>query len=519
MKQECNLKLSPAQAADPNYIAKRVATIIHKPLGDITACKILKRSIDARNRQITINLKVLAVWDEQYNEANHIAPFEYRNVVNAPEVVIIGAGPAGLFAALRLIERGLKPIVLERGKDVSHRKADVAELNKTGKLNTESNYCFGEGGAGTFSDGKIYTRSNKRGNIMRVLELFVLHGANPDILIESHPHLGTDKLPGIISNIRKTITECGGEIRFESKLTDILIQNKRVKSITINNNETHQVSNLIIASGHSARDVYELLSKNEVALQVKPFAMGVRVEHPRELIDLIQYHGVKDKYLPTASYTLSAQVENRGVYSFCMCPGGIIVPASTHTEELVVNGMSNSMRNSAFSNSGIAVEIQMHEIQAFTPNDSPLAGLLYQSHLENLAWQNSEGNQKAPAQRLNDFINNKQSGSLPQSSYIPGLCSSPLHNWLPKEIGQRLQNGFAQFGNNMRGFLTNEAIIVGVESRTSSPVRIPRDTDTFSHIEIDNLYPCGEGAGYAGGITSSALDGINCAEKIAENNR
>jgi len=514
MIEEFTLKLTPSQAANNNYITNKVSTLAKTNTSNITAVKIIKRSIDARGKQIAINLKVLAVWDEKFYGGSQIEPFEHNDVSKAKEVIVVGAGPAGLFAALTLIERGIRPIVLERGKDVKRRKTDVAELNKNGILDLESNYCFGEGGAGTFSDGKIYTRSNKRGNISRVLELFVLHGANPDILIESHPHLGTDKLPQIITSIRNTITECGGIIRFDSKLTDITIKSKRIDSISINGSETIKASAVILATGHSARDIYEILHRKNIAIQAKAFAMGVRIEHSRELIDSIQYHGVKDSHLPAATYSLSTQVNERGVYSFCMCPGGIIVPSSTGSEELVVNGMSNSMRNSVFSNAGMAVEITLNDIENFAQGN-PMAGLEMQKQFEYTAWQQSSGNQKAPAQRLVDFLENKQSQNLPNSSYIPGLCSSPLHNWLPKEIGNRLKVGFETFGKSMRGYITNEAVIVGVESRTSSPVRIPRDGETFKHIEIDNLYPCGEGAGYSGGITSSALDGIACANKVS----
>jgi len=513
MKQEFQLKLAPSQANDIEYIKINVAALANINPTSITACKVMKRSIDARNRQIAINLKVFVVWDEEYNGNEAILPFNRKDVSQAKEIVVIGAGPAGLFAALTLIEKGLRPVIIERGKDVKRRKADVAELNKNGLLNLESNYCYGEGGAGTFSDGKIYTRSNKRGNTNRVLELFVLHGADPDILIESHPHLGTDRLSNIITNIRNTILDCGGSIRFDSKLTDLEISDKRITQITINGNETIKTNAVILATGHSARDIYELLHRKSISIQAKAFAMGIRIEHPRQLIDSIQYHGTIDSNLPTATYTLTAQVEKHGVYSFCMCPGGIIVPASTGPEEVVVNGMSNSMRNSPYSNSGIAVEITLQDIEKFEPGNV-LSGLSMQKNLEHLAWEHSTGAQKAPAQRLVDFIENKTSQSLPDSSYIPGLCSSPLHEWLPMELRHRLQKGFDLFGKSMKGFLTNDAVIVGVESRTSSPIRIPRDVETYQHIDIVNLYPCGEGAGYSGGITSSALDGINCAQNV-----
>jgi len=506
------LRLSPEQAIDINFIALKASEAANIPVGDVVSCKIVKRSIDARGRETWIQLKVRLVWGQEDQPVEAIPPFAARDVSAAPEVVVVGAGPAGLFAALRLIERGIRPIVIERGKDVSRRKKDVAILNKDGVLDPESNYCFGEGGAGTFSDGKIYTRSNKRGDVMRVLELFVLHGADPDILIESHPHLGTDKLPGIIENMRNTITGCGGQILFDTRLTAILADGSRATGVQVNNAGTISARAIVLATGHSARDVYEMMLRQGIQLQSKPFAMGVRVEHPRQLIDRIQYHGRNDPSLPSASYSLVTQVNNRGVYSFCMCPGGIIVPASTGSSELVVNGMSNSVRNSPYSNSGIAVEISLEDIHRF--GDSALAGLDLQKKLEHAAWQNSTGAMKAPAQRLTDFVKGRVSQDLPRSSYIPGLCPSPLNEWLPGGIARRLQKGLEDFGTKMRGFMTSEAVVVGVESRTSSPVRMPRDPGTFQHTGVERLYVCGEGAGYAGGITSSALDGIACAERV-----
>lgn len=513
MIQEFTLKLSPAEANNISFVKTQVAQQANIPASDIHDVKVTKRSIDARGRRIVVQLKVHAAWGDTLSVDSTITPFRSQDVKNSREVIIVGAGPAGLFAALSLIENGIKPVIIERGKDVSRRKRDIATLNQTGNLNEESNYCFGEGGAGTFSDGKIYTRSNKRGDISRVLELFVLHGANPDILIESHPHLGTDKLPSIIENIRKTIIECGGEIHFDSRFTNLILDGKNVVGVKIYPDKTIKADGVILATGHSARDVYQALSRQNVLMKTKPFAMGVRVEHPRELIDSIQYHGIVDSNLPSASYNLVTQVNKRGVYSFCMCPGGIIVPASTAKEEIVVNGMSNSSRNSAFSNSGIAVEISEEDLGKFTQYGS-MAGLEYQKQIEHKAWGQSPGSMIAPSQRLTDFLRNKSSQDLPLNSYIPGVCTSQLHDWLPRDISRRLQQGFDDFGKKMRGFITSEAIIVGVESRTSSTIRIPRNPETFEHVEIKNLFVCGEGAGYAGGITSSAMDGITCARKV-----
>jgi uncharacterized FAD-dependent dehydrogenase len=444
-----------------------------------------------------------------------LQPFRPVNVSNAREVIIAGAGPAGLFAALRLIELGIRPVIFERGRDVSARKKDIARISREHVVDPDSNYCFGEGGAGTYSDGKLYTRSKKRGDNSRVLELLCLHGANENILYEAHPHLGTDKLPRIISGIRKTITDAGGIFLLEKKITDILVESNHVKGIITAGNERFNASDIILATGHSARDIFEICRSKGIMLEQKPFAMGVRAEHPQELIDMIQYHGNKrGKYLPAASYNIVRQVDGRGVYSFCMCPGGFIVPSATSQEEVVVNGMSPSERNSPFANSGIVVEIRPEDLVKYKEYGD-LAGLEFQKEIERLAWINGGMTQRAPAQRLADFVSGKASGSLPKVSYFPGVTSSALHEWLPVSIGTRLREGLRLFGSSMRGYLTNEAVILGVESRTSSPVRIPRDPDSMEHIQVSGLYPCGEGSGYSGGIVSSAVDGMKAAGAVA----
>ncbi len=443
-----------------------------------------------------------------------ISPFNVTDVSRKQEVIIAGAGPAGLFAALRLIELGIRPVIIERGKDCSSRKIDIAKISREHIVNPESNYCFGEGGAGTFSDGKLYTRSKKRGDNLRVLELLCLHGANENILYEAHPHLGTDKLPGIISNIRKSILSAGGLFFLEKKVTDLIIEGNSVNGVITSGNEKFLSPFLILATGHSARDIYELCQNRGVDLEIKPFAMGVRVEHPQELIDKIQYHGsLRGQFLPAASYNIVKQVDGRGVYTFCMCPGGFIVPSATAQEEIVVNGMSPSERNSPYANSGVVVEIKPGDLVKYGKYNE-LAGLEFQKELEREAWKNGGHTQQAPAQRLADFVSGVTSGSLPKVSYFPGVTSSPLHGWLPKSIGRRLRDGFRIFGSLMKGYITNEAVVLGVESRTSSTVRIPRDPVTFQHIRISGLYPCGEGSGYAGGIVSSAVDGMKAAEAI-----
>ena len=436
-------------------------------------------------------------------------------MTNRHEVIIVGAGPAGLFASLRLIELGFRPVIVERGKDVSARKKDIALISREQIINPDSNYCFGEGGAGTFSDGKLYTRSKKRGDNTRVLELLCLHGANENILYEAHPHLGTDKLPGIISNIRKSITEAGGIFLLEKKVKDFIIEGSSLRGVVTPENEKYYSQEIILSTGHSARDVYDICRRHKIQLEMKSFAMGVRVEHPQELIDRIQYHGnARGDYLPPASYTLVKQIDGRGVYSFCMCPGGFIVPSATMQEEVVVNGMSPSKRSSPYANSGIVVEIRPEDLLSYTSFEE-FAGMEFQKDIERMAWEQGGKSQKAPAQRLDDFVSGINSGSLPRVSYFPGVTPSPMHEWIPESIASRLREGFRLFGSVMKGFLTNEAVILGVESRTSSPLRIPRNPETLEHISLPGLYPCGEGSGYSGGIVSSAVDGMKAAEAVA----
>lgn len=530
MKHELHLTLSPKEADDELIIKKIAAQQIGIHISEISFIKILKRSIDARSRNIKINLKI-----DTYVNGTMPDPISYNinypDVSNGKPVIIVGSGPAGLFAAIQLLEKGLKPIVIERGKDVKSRRRDLAAINKEHIVNLHSNYCFGEGGAGTYSDGKLYTRSTKRGDINKVLETFVAHGADPNILIEAHPHIGTNKLPKIIEAMRQTIIDNGGEVHFNTHVTDFIISKNNIKGVVcdqLDKNTTIEfiADSLILATGHSARDIFELLHSKNILIEGKTFAMGVRVEHPQALIDSLQYHcsinevTIKREHLPAASYGLVHQALGRGVYSFCMCPGGIIAPCATKPDEVVTNGWSPSKRNNPYANSGIVVTTELIDLKNYE-KFGPLAGLRYQQDLEKMAWKaggetlaKESFGQTAPAQRLMDFVNNKLSPTLPDSSYQPGLKSAPLHTLLPEAIGKRLQLGFQEFGKKMRGYMSNEAVIVGVESRTSSPIRIPRNIETLQHPQIKGLYPCGEGAGYAGGIVSAAIDGQKCAKAI-----
>ena len=479
--------------------------------------KIAKRSIDARRKPVTVNLKVEVYLDGE-SIPELVTENNYQDVKDAEPIIIVGFGPAGMFAALKAIELGLKPIVLERGKDVRSRRRDLAAINKEQIVNPESNYCFGEGGAGTYSDGKLYTRSKKRGDVNAVLATLVAHGAPEDIMVDAHPHIGTNKLPNVVTAIRETILEHGGEIRFDTKLTDIIVTDKQVEGVVTQNDEKILSKNVILATGHSARDIFHLLHDKGIAIESKPFAMGVRVEHPQSLIDSIQYHcKEKSEFLPPASYKLVQQVKDRGVFSFCMCPGGIIAPCATAPGEIVTNGWSPSKRNNPYANSGIVVSVEAEDLIPFKAH-GPLAGLAFQADVEKKAFiaagNKGDTGQLAPAQRLTDFIKGKVSTDLPECSYVPGIVSAPLHEVLPKEITKRLQEGFTKFGYKMKGYMTSDAVIVGVESRTSSPVKIPRDRETFQHPDVKGLFPCGEGAGYAGGIVSAAIDGQKCAEAI-----
>jgi len=512
MQKNIHLTLTPKQVSNESEYKSYIAEYLKIIPGRIKHFKVLKKSIDARSREVKIIVELSLFIDEIAPKPEGFKP-KYENVANQAEIIIIGAGPAGLFAALKAIELGFKPVILERGKKIQQRRKDIAMLSREHIVNPDSNYCFGEGGAGTFSDGKLYTRSKKRGNVKQILELLKYHGADEKILVEAHPHIGTNKLPGIIKNIRQTILDADGEIHFDTKLTDFTIKDDKIQSVITNRGDKIDVRAIILATGHSARDIYYLLDKKGIELEEKSFAMGVRVEHPQDLIDSIQYHcDIRSEYLPAASYSLVNQVGGRGVYSFCMCPGGFIVPSTTEADQVVVNGMSPSNRNSKFANSGMVVEIRPEDTSEFK-EFGKLASLKFQEHLEKMAFLNGGTGQKAPAQRLHDFVNNKLSGNLPETSYHPGIASSPLHFWLPEHIGSRLQQGFKIFGKKMYGYLTNEAVVLGVESRTSSPIRIPRDKEKLHHPQIKNLFPCGEGAGYAGGIVSSAVDGELCAEK------
>ena len=519
LNRQLQITVSPREAAIAELMEKIVARQLGCRADDIAKIDIVRRSIDARKRgriKVILTLKIFLHGEDIVKPSYD---FRFENVSSKPEVVIVGTGPAGLFVALGLIERGFKPVLIERGKDVTARKRDIALLCRGEGLNPESNFCFGEGGAGTFSDGKLFTRSRKRGDIERVLKLFCFHGASADILIDAHPHIGSDALPAVISNMRKTIIDCGGEFHFGQKMTELIIRNGKVTGVATASGDRFEGCAVALATGHSATDVYEIFYRNGYLLEQKAFAMGVRVEHPQELINKVQYHNSPDiEYLPAATYALTSQINGCGVYSFCMCPGGYIVPASTLADGQVVNGMSSSRRHTSFANSGIVVETQIEDAKAFDSHGI-LAGLRFQQHVEILAAQNGGLNQIAPAQRLSDFVIGRTSANLPACSYLPSIISSPLHSWLPKPISQRLQEAFKLFDRKMHGFLASDALIIGVESRSSSPVRIPRDTVSMQHPQLPGLFPCGEGSGYAGGITSSAIDGENVAEKIFESVR
>ena len=509
MINEYQIRVKPEIAAQEDRLKAYLADEAGIDLRTIFGVRILKRSIDARQRQIFVNLKVRVYINEQPTDDEYVHT-DYPNVEGKPQVIVVGAGPGGLFAALRLIELGLRPIVLERGKNVHDRKKDLANISRTQQVDCESNYCFGEGGAGAYSDGKLYTRSKKRGNIEKILNVFCQHGASTAILADAHPHIGTDRLPKVIEAMRNTIINSGGEVHFQTKMTQLILKGDTIVGCIADKEYRGPV---ILATGQSARDVYRYLSAANIEIEAKGIAVGVRLEHPSHLIDQIQYHNKqgRGRWLPAAEYSMVTQVDGRGVYSFCMCPGGFVIPAATDKEQIVVNGMSPASRGTAWSNSGMVVEIRPEDVEG----EEVLKVMRFQVELERMCWQQGNMKQTAPAQRMTDFVNGKLSYDLPKSSYAPGLISSPLHFWLPKMISHRLQQGFKAFGKNAHGFLTNEAVMIAVETRTSSPVRIVRDRETLQHVRIQGLFPCGEGAGYAGGIVSAGVDGERCAEMCA----
>lgn len=543
MIEEYQIRILPEQAASEEGIKRYLSKEKGIDVRTLNQVRVLKRSIDARQRTIYVNLKVRAYINEFAQDDQYIHT-EYPDVSSRPRVVVVGEGPGGLFASLRLIELGYRPVVLERGKDVRERKKDLSNITKTQKVDAESNYCFGEGGAGAYSDGKLYTRSKKRGSVDKILNVFCQHGANTNILADAHPHIGTDKLPRVIENMRNTILQCGGEVHFQTKMTSFIIDGDKVIGVEAVNLQTGAEETyrgpVILATGHSARDVYRYLAASRIEIEAKGIAVGVRLEHPAHLIDQIQYHNKngRGKYLPAAEYSFVTQVDGRGVYSFCMCPGGFVIPAATGPQQLVVNGMSPSNRGTAWSNSGMVVETHPEDVASFVQEhqailqsdaslsssaeeevlspDSPLTMMHFQQIVEKQCWQQGNMKQTAPAQRMADFVNNRLSYDLPKSSYAPGLISSPLHFWMPSFVSKRLQEGFKTFGKNAHGFLTNEATLIAMETRTSSPVRILRDRDTLQHVRLRGLFPCGEGAGYAGGIVSAGVDGERCAEMCAE---
>ena len=510
MTNEYQIRVLPEVAAQEDRLKGWLADEYGFDARTICGVRILKRSIDARQRQIFVNLKVRVYVNEQPHDDDFVRT-EYPNVEGKSQVIVVGAGPGGLFAALRLIELGLRPIVLERGKDVHERKKDLADITKKQKVDPESNYCFGEGGAGAYSDGKLYTRSKKRGDTDKILNVFCQHGASTAILADAHPHIGTDKLPMVIEAMRNTIIRSGGEVHSQTKMTQLILEGNKVIGCIADKDYYGPV---ILATGHSARDVYRYLSETAIEMEAKGIAVGVRLEHPSKLIDQIQYHSKygRGRWLPAAEYSFVTQIDGRGVYSFCMCPGGFVIPAATDKEQIVVNGMSPSNRGTAWSNSGMVVELRPEDVTG----DDVLKVMRFQEELEKMCWHQGNMRQTAPAQRMSDFVNNRLSYDLPKSSYTPGLISSPLHFWMPKMISKRLQEGFKVFGRHAHGFLTNEATLVAVETRTSSPVRIVRNRDTLQHVRIQGLFPCGEGAGYAGGIVSAGVDGERCAEAAAQ---
>lgn len=515
MIQELQLRILPEQAANEQNIVAYVAREQGIDIRTVKSVRVLKRSIDARQRTVMVNLKV-RLYINEFPQDDEFPRIDYGDVSGKPQAVVVGAGPAGLFAALRLIELGVRPIVVERGKNVHDRRKDIARISREQRIDPESNYSFGEGGAGAFSDGKLYTRSKKRGNVDRILQIFCQHGASVSILSDAHPHIGTDKLPAVIERMRNRIVESGGEVHFETRMDSLIIEDDEVRGIVTADGREY-IGPVILATGHSARDVYYMLHDKGVELEAKGIAVGVRLEHPQQLIDSIQYHNPhgRGKYLPAAEYSFVSQVNGRGVYSFCMCPGGFVVPAASGPEQIVVNGMSPSTRGSVWANSGMVVELQPEDFADRFSAYGVLAGIKFQEDLERQCYLNGNCKQTAPAQRMTDFVNRRNSYDLPRSSYSPGLIASPLHFWMPPFIVTRLQEGFKHFGKVSHGFLTREAVMIGVETRTSSPVRIPRDRESMTHIRLQGLYPCGEGAGYAGGIVSAAIDGERCAEALA----